>query len=513
MSHGRPPRRRPTGSFRTALSGPGVAAAFGDIGETRTIYPLRMSTPAYAAPRASHVVPKVRDDRLTDLSAHRLAGMVSAGEVSAVEVAEAHLDRMGEAEPWVRALVHVDRDAALEQARRVDVRRAAGEAPGPLAGVPVVVKDNIDVRGEVTSCGSKAHGGAARVDADVTRRLRAAGAVLLGRANMDELAMGASTQTSAYGRTHNPHDVRRSAGGSSGGSAAAVAVHEVPLSVGTDTGGSIREPASQCGVVGMAPTPGLVPMRGVVPFAPGLDRVGPLARTAQDTALLLGVLGGRPRLAAAIADPDVRGLRVGVPAELRTSRNQTGVLDRLDAVVEVLHGLGAEVVPVSAPAAGRALATYLTITSAASVPVLAPYVRTGLTGAEVVRRYEWGLELLRELPSPLEVAEAARQILRGQVHEALGACDVLLSPTMPTTAPLLEGHLAPEDLANPMAAPYTDCWTVVANLVGLPAVSVPSGRSSQDGMPVGTMLMGAPRTDHLLLNVAAALEAAGVDRA
>ncbi len=224
------------------------------------------------------------------------------------------------------------------------------------------------------------------------------------------------------------------------------------------------------------------------------------------------MIGGRPGLAAATAAPDVRGLRVGVLGELRTSRNQVGVLGRLDATVDLLRALGAEVVSVSAPAAGRALATYLTITSAASVPVLAPYVRTGLAGAEVERRYAWGLELLREIPSPLEVAQVAREILTGQVTEALDGCDLLVSPTMPTTAPLLEGHASAEDLADPMAAPYTDCWTVVANLVGLPALSLPSGRSADDGMPVGTMLMGRPRTDHLLLRVAAALEAAGADR-
>ncbi len=171
------------------------------------------------------------------------------------------------------------------------------------------------------------------------------------------------------------------------------------LSVGTDTGGSVREPVAQCGVVGMAPTPGVVPMRGVVPFAPGLDRVGPLARTVPDTALLLSVLGARPGLARSVDDLDVRGLRVGVLDELCGSRNQTGVLGRLDTVVETLRGLGARVVPVSAPAAGRALATYMTVTSAAAVPVLGPWVRTGLAGAEVQRRYAWGLELLRELPA------------------------------------------------------------------------------------------------------------------
>lgn len=481
-------------------------------------------TSAAPAPEGSHVVPAVNpaegspggtSERLTVLPAHRLAQLVRDGEVSALEVAEAHLERVTEVEPWTRALVHVDRAEVLAQAARVDARRVTGRPLGLLAGVPVVVKDNIDVRGQVTTSGSKAHGGPARVDADVTRRLRRGGALVLGRANMDELALGASTQTSVFGRTHNPHDVRRSAGGSSGGSAAAVAAHEVPLSVGTDTGGSIREPASQCGVLGMAPTPGVVPMRGVVPFAPGLDRVGPMARSVHDLALLLAVIGGRPRLAAAGADPApdaLRGLRVGVLEELRSHRNQSAVLARLDVVVAALVDLGAEIVPVSSPAAGRALATYMTVTSASAVAVLAPYVTTGLVGAEVERRYQWGLELLRELPSQLEVAQVAQQILHSQVTAALSSCDVLLSPTMPTTAPLLEGHMSPEDLADPLAAPYTDCWTVVANLVGLPALSLPSGRSADDGMPVGTMLMGRARSDHLLLTVAAALESAGVDR-
>lgn len=451
---------------------------------------------------------------LTDLPAHRLAALVREGEVSAFEIARAHLERVSEVEPTIRALVHVDAEGVLAQARAVDVRRAAGRPAGELAGVPVVVNDNIDVLGQVTTSGSKAHGPAARVDADVTRRLRRAGAVVLGRGNMDELALGASTQTSAFGRTHNPHDPRRSSGGSSGGSAAAVAAHEAPLAVGTDTGGSVREPASQCGTVGMAPTPGVVPMRGVVPFAPGLDRVGPLARSVPDAALALAVLGDRPGLARATEDCEragLRGLRVGVLAELRGPRNETGVLGRLDVVVATLRELGADVLPVSAPAAGRALATYMTLTSAAAVEVLAPYMRTELVGAEVQRRYAWGLELLGELPSPLEVAHAARSMLRRQLAATLEQCDVLLSPTMPTTAPVLDGHLAPEELADPLAAPYTDCWTVVANLVGLPALSLPSGRSADDGMPVGTMLMGAQRSDHLLLRVAATLEAAGVD--
>ncbi len=470
-----------------------------------------MTSIAPMSPTAPAAVQDTTAEPLTALSAVRLAALVRSGTVSAVEVAQAHLQRVAEVEPLTRALLQVDPDEVLAQAAAVDGRRSRGRARGPLAGVPVAVKDNIDVAGEVTACGSRAHGAAARSDAEVTRRLRRAGAVLLGRANMDELAMGASTQTSAFGRTQNPHDTRRSAGGSSGGSAAAVAAHEVVLSVGTDTGGSVREPASQCGVVGLAPTPGLVPMRGVVPFAPGLDRVGPLARTVADTALVLSVLARRPRLAEPVCRPDLRGLRVGVLEELRGSRNQSGVLGRLDVVLAALRDLGAEVLPVSAPATGRALATYMTVTSAASVAGLELWVRTGLAGPEVERRYAWGLELLRQRPSPLEVANEARQVLRAQVDAALDSCDVLLSPTMPTTAPLLDGPTSPEDLADPLAAPYTDCWTVVANLAGLPALSLPSGRSAADGMPVGTMLMGRPHADLLLLGVGAMLEAAGVD--
>lgn len=452
----------------------------------------------------------MHDGQLTSLPALRLAEMVRAGEVSAVEVAQAHLDRVAEAEPWIRALVHVDRLDVLAQAGQVDAQLSRGGSSGELAGVPVAVKDNVDVRGQLTSSGSAALGQVAMADAPVVRRLRRAGAVLLGRANMDELALGASTQTSAFGRSHNPHDVKRSAGGSSGGSAAAVAAHEVALAIGTDTGGSIREPASQCGVVGMAPTLGLVPMDGVVPFAQGLDRVGPLARTVADLARLLAVLAGQPRLGD-VDEANVRRLRVGVVEELRSPRNQPGVLARLDIVIAALCDLGAEVVPVSAPAADRALATYMTLTAAAAAPVLKPFVDSGRAGAEVVRRYRWGAELLQGLPSALDVARVEQQALAAQIGQGLTECDVLLSPTMPTTAPLLEGHITPEDLADPLAAPYTDCWTVVANLVGLPALSLPSGRSHLDGMPVGAMLMGQPRSDALLLRVGVILEASGID--
>ena len=457
-------------------------------------------------------------DALITRSAADLADALASGETTSVALTQACLDRIravdgGPEGDGIHAFLHVDADGALAQAAASDARRAAGEPASPLDGVPIAVKDVLATEGLPTTCGSRIlQGWVPPYDATVVARLKAAGLPILGKTNMDEFAMGSSTEHSAYGPTANPWALDRVPGGSSGGSAAAVAAHEAPLAVGTDTGGSVREPASQCGLVGMAPSPGVVPMRGVVPFAPGLDRVGPLARSVRDLAQLLAVMTARPRLAGAVDATDVRGLRVGVVEELRGPRNQAGVLARLDVVLAALTDLGVELVPVSAPAAGRALPTYMTVTSASAVTVLEPYVRTGLAGPEVLRRYEWGIELLDELPGRLEAAEAARRTLHGQVLEALAGCDLLVSPTMPTTAPLLDGHASPEDLADPLAAPYTDCWTVVANLVGLPALSLPSGRSLTDGMPVGTMLMGLPRSDHLLLGVAAALEAAGVDR-
>ncbi len=366
-----------------------------------------------------------------------------------------------------------------------------------------MVKDNIDVNGQVTACGSRAHGGvAALADAPVVRRLRSAGAILVGRANMDELAMGASTQTSANGPTRNPVDVRRSPGGSSGGCAAAVAAGMVPLAVGTDTGGSIREPASQCGVVGMAPSPGLVPIDGVVPFAPGLDRVGPLTRTVEDAATMLAVMAGSIPPGEGHEPEPPRHPRVAVVEELVGGRNRPEVLAAFDSWLERLRRHGVEVLRVSVPDAPGALAAYMTLTSFAALTWLEPYVTSGLAGEELLRRHSYALELREHGLDTLAEAANLQHRLRAQVDEALKHADVLVSPTMPTSAPLLHGAITPEDLADPLAAPYTDCWTVVANLAGVPALSVPC---PTDGLPVGAMLMGGAGTDSDLLALAAAL--------
>jgi aspartyl-tRNA(Asn)/glutamyl-tRNA(Gln) amidotransferase subunit A len=436
--------------------------------------------------------------RPTALAAVEIARLVAARQLGAHEVVQAHLDCVQSLNGALNALVRIDEEEALRTAARLDEAVRHGRPVGPLAGVPFVVKDNVDVHGQETASGSRAHPGlVASADAPVVRRLREAGAILVGRANMDELAMGASTQTSSHGPTRNPVDRRRSPGGSSGGSAAAVAAGFVPLAVGTDTGGSIREPASQCGVLGMAPSIGLVPLDGVVPFAPGLDRVGPLARSAEDMAAMLATLSGHPLAPAA----PVR--RVAVVEELVSARNRPEVLEAFETWLSRVREHGVEVTRVSIPDAPDALAAYMTLTSVASVDWLEPYVRSELAGEELVRRYHYGLDLRRNGDADIDRARAVQTRLAAEVTASLRTVDALVSPTMPTTAPLLFGEITPEELADPLAAPYTDCWTVVANLAGVPALSVPA---PVGGLPVGAMLMGAPGSDADLLALAAATE-------
>ncbi len=288
---------------------------------------------------------------------------------------------------------------------------------GPLAGVPFVVKDNIDVADEVTACGSRAHDRRpATADAPVVARLRAAGGVLLGRATMDELAMGAATSTSATGPAFNPWQPAHSPGGSSGGCAVAVAAGLAPISVGTDTGGSIREPAAQCGVTGLAPTPDAVPMDGVAPFATGFDRVGPLARDPGDAALALHVMCGQAPPPGAVASP--AGLRIGVVDELAGHPNRPGVLAVHAEMLARFRAAGAEVVDVSVPDARTALRVYSSLTAVAALPHIEPFVATGRAGAEVRRRHQLG-RALRDDPGRLTEAQALRRALCAQVAGAL----------------------------------------------------------------------------------------------
>lgn len=400
----------------------------------------------------------------------------------------------------LRSMVHVDHAAVAAWAAQ-----SSGEVDqhGPLAGRLVVVKDNVAVRGAPWACGSATRLalGPADRDAEVVRRVRDAGGVVAGTTNLDELAMGASTETSAWGATRNPQDPARTAGGSSGGTAAAVAAYDV-LGVGTDTGGSIREPAAFCGVVGVAPSPGTVPTDGVVDFAPSFDRVGPLARTVREAALLHEVLAGCTGLVdAADRGPRLEGRWVGVVVPMSGHRNAPEVREAFEAVPARLRALGATPVPVSAPRLGHLLDVYTTLTCVEALPVLEEHAALATPerplGAEALSR----LRLGRDLAGTPEHAEAeeVRGQIRADVATAFGRCEVLLSPTVPLVAPLL----GRPGMADPLARPRTDWWTVEANLAGVPSASVPLGVA---GLPVGVQLMAPAGADDRLYAVGAALE-------
>src|SRR6202042_2552800 len=299
---------------------------------------------------------------LTRLPAAQIAGAIADGQVSAVEVTRAHLDRIAAVDPDVHAFLHVAPELAVAAAAEVDRKRAAGEPLGPLAGVPLALKDVLTTADMPTTCGSKIlEGWRPPYDATVTQRLRDAGVILLGKTNMDEFAMGSSTENSAFGVSHNPGDLSRIPGGSSGGSSAAVAAYEAPLGIGTDTGGSIRQPAAVCGIVGAKPTYGGSSRYGVVAFASSLDTPGPLARTVLDAALLHQVMSGHdpcdstsvdapvPPVVAAARPADVSGLRIGVVTELSGQGYQPGVLARFGEAVDLLESLGAKIAEVSCP--------------------------------------------------------------------------------------------------------------------------------------------------------------------
>ena len=409
---------------------------------------------------------------LTRRTAGQTAAAVAAGEVSAVEVAQAHLDRMAAVEPDLHAFLYVDGDRALAAAARVDAKRAAGEPLGPLAGVPLALKDVLTYAGAPTTCGSKIlQGWQPPYDATVTSRLLAADLVILGKTNLDEFAMGSSTENSAYGPTHNPWDLDRIPGGSGGGSAAAVAAFEAPLAIGTDTGGSIRQPAAVTGTVGVKPTYGGSSRYGLVALASSLDQPGPCARTVLDAALLHAVIGGHdPRDSTSIDAPvpdvvgaarsgDVAGLKVGVVRELDGEGYAPGVSQRFREAVEVLAGLGAEISEVSCPHFRYALPAYYLILPSEASSNLAKFdaMRFGLRvgddggpgaeevmgltreagfGAEVKRRIILGTYALSSgyYDAYYASAQKVRTLVIGDFDAAFAGVDVLVSPSTPGTA-------------------------------------------------------------------------------
>ena len=480
-------------------------------------------------------------DELTRMSAAGVAAAIAAGEVSALEVTDAHLARIEQVDGVVRAFLHVAADGARRAARGVDERRAGGETLGPLAGVPLALKDVLTTTDMPTTCGSAIlDGWRPPYDATVTARLREAGVVILGKTNMDEFAMGSSTENSAFGPSHNPWDLTRVPGGSSGGSAAAVAAWEAPLAVGTDTGGSIRQPAAVCGLVGVKPTYGGSSRYGLVAFASSLDTPGPLARNVLDAALLHEAMSGHdprdatsvdapvPPVVAAARQADVSGMTIGVVPELSGEGYQSGVLARFTEAVELLESLGAKVVEVSCPHFSYALPAYYLIAPSECSSNLARFdaMRYGLRagddgtrsadevmsltraqgfGAEVKRRIMLGTYALSSgyYDAYYGKAQQVRTLIIRDFEAAFEQVDVLVSPTTPTTA-----FPIGERVDDPMAMYLADLCTIPSNLAGNTALSVPCGLAPEDGLPVGLQIMAPVLADDRVYRVGAAVEAA-----
>jgi len=482
------------------------------------------------------------DTELTQTTATGLAAAIRSGEVSAVEVTQAHLDQITATDGRVRAFLHVAADAALAQAAEVDRKRGAGEPLGPLAGVPVAVKDLFTTVDMPTTCGSRIlDGWHPPYESTITRRLREAGAILIGKTNMDEFAMGSSTENSAFGPSHNPWDLSRIPGGSSGGSAAAVAAYQAPLALGTDTGGSIRQPAAVCGIVGTKPTYGGSSRYGVVAFASSLDTPGPFGRTVLDTALLHEAMSGHdpmdstsiaapvPPVVAAARQADVAGMRVGVVTDLSGEGYQPGVMSRFTEAVELLESLGAKVTEVSCPHFKYALPAYYLIAPSECSSNLARFdgMRYGLRagsgsaeevmaatreagfGAEVKRRIMLGTYALSSgyYDAYYGKAQQVRTLIIQDFEAAFGQVDVLISPATPTTAFPLG-----ERADDPIAMYLADLCTIPSDLAGNAAISVPCGLAPENGLPVGLQVMAPPLADDRLYRVAAAAEAAFVAR-
>ncbi|WP_424449574.1 Asp-tRNA(Asn)/Glu-tRNA(Gln) amidotransferase subunit GatA [Microbacterium arborescens] len=483
---------------------------------------------------------------LIRLSAAELAARLADGSVSSVEATQAHLDRISAVDGDVHAFLHVS-DHALEVAAAIDERRAAGEQLGELAGVPLAIKDVLVTTDMPSTSGSKIlEGFMSPYDATVVARARAAGLVPLGKTNMDEFAMGSSTEHSAYGPTRNPWDLDRIPGGSGGGSAAAVAAFEAPLALGSDTGGSIRQPAHVTGTVGVKPTYGGVSRYGSIALASSLDQVGPVSRTVLDSALLHDVIGGHdphdstsladrwPSFAAAAregARGDVlRGLKVGVIRELADVGFQSGVSASFRASLEAMAAQGAEIVDISAPHFEYGVAAYYLILPAEASSNLAKFdsVRFGMRvdvpggtvedvmsatrdagfGDEVKRRIILGTYALSAgyYDAYYGSAQKVRTLIQRDFDEAFAQVDVIATPSAPTTAFRLG-----EQIDDPLQMYLNDVTTIPVNLAGVPGISIPSGLSDDDGLPVGIQFIAPARQDAQLYRVGAALESLLVD--
>lgn len=471
--------------------------------------------------------------KLYQKSAAELSAMLHSKEVSALEIAEATLARISDVEPQIDAFLSVDTEGLLTKAKEIDAKIAKGDSVGVLAGVPVGLKDNICTKGQRTSCGSKMlENFVPPYNATVVEKLHAADALIPGKLNLDEFAMGSSCENSAFKITKNPWDTSCVPGGSSGGSAACVAASEVPLSLGSDTGGSIRCPAGLCGIVGLKPTYGAVSRYGLVAFASSLDQIGPFGRTVDDVALLYSAICGKDHNDATSKEcafsglsGDVKGLRIGIPKEYFGN----GVTDEIKASVfkalEQYKAMGATTVEISLPSTDYALSAYYIISSAEASSNLARYdgVKYGYTGNrkgslndlylstrsetfgdEVKRRIMLGTAVLSSgyYDAYYKRAKMLQRVIGKEFDDAFEKCDVILTPTTPYTA-----FKIGEKVGDPLAMYAADILTVTVNIAGLPGVSIPCGFGANN-LPIGMQLIGPKFSEAKLLSVAKCYESA-----
>jgi aspartyl-tRNA(Asn)/glutamyl-tRNA(Gln) amidotransferase subunit A len=478
-------------------------------------------------------------------SAAEMAAALSKNETTSVELTKLHLDQISKVDGKVHAFLHVDTEGALAQAAEVDAKRASGEQISQLAGVPLALKDVLTQKGIPTTAGSKIlEGWRPPYDSTVVSKLKAAGVVILGKTNMDEFAMGSSTENSAYGTTQNPWDLSRIPGGSGGGSAAALASFQAPLAIGSDTGGSIRQPAALTGTVGVKPTYGGVSRYGVIAYSSSLDQIGPCARTVLDTALLHEVIAGHderdstsinapvPQVVAAAKKLDVKGMKIGVIKELNGAGFQAGVIERFNESLDLLVANGAEIVEVSCPNFEYALAAYYLIAPSEASSNLARFdsMRYGLrVGDDGKRGAEEVMSITREAGFGKEVkrriilgtyalssgyydafygsAQKVRTLVKQDFDAAFQMADVLVSPVTPTTA-----FKIGEKSDDPVAMYLSDIATIPVNMAGIGGMSLPCGLAAEDGLPVGFQIMSPVMQDDRMYRVGATLEAALVSK-
>jgi len=471
-------------------------------------------------------------ESLTRLTAAEARKALDNGEFSAVELTQAYLDRIAAHDNTIHAYLHVMTDVARQQAAAADSRIASGDIE-PMTGIPVGLKDILSTTDAPTTAASKILAGyLPPYDATVVKRLREQGAVFLGKTNTDEFAMGSSTENSAYGPTHNPWDTTRVPGGSSGGSAAAVAAREALISLGSDTGGSIRQPAGFCGVVGLKPTYGRVSRYGLFAFASSLDQIGPFARTVEDAALMLGAIAGHdPRESTSVPMPvpdyragfreDLKGIRVGIARQYEVDGMEPGVTRSVQAAIEQLRNLGAEIIDVDLPHTDYALATYYIVSPAEASANLSRYdgVKYGVRleestlqetywktrgegfGEEVKRRIMLGTYALSSgyYDAYYVKAQKVRTLIRQDFDQAFEQVDVIACPTSPTVAFPIGSRMD-----DPYAMYLADAFTIPANMAGIPGIAVPCGFS--ENMPVSLQLLGKHFDEATVLGVAHAYE-------